>query len=104
MGRARKAIEALAELAPDTAVVRRPDGEREVPVAELVVGDTVVDKPNERIPAVGFVLDVPRSENSASLTGERLPGEQNPGSTPAKHARTPTKLTTGDRTWKEKSY
>ena len=39
-GRARRAIEALAVPAADTAVVRRPDGEHEVPVDQLLVGGT----------------------------------------------------------------
>src|SRR3546814_14392972 len=50
MGRAKRAIEALAELAPRTAMVRRGDGGlSEVPVEELVIGDTLVVKPNERL-------------------------------------------------------
>ena len=57
MGRARKAIEALAELAPETAVVRRNGAEQEMPVEELAVGDTVVVKTNERLPADGFVVE-----------------------------------------------
>lgn len=74
MGRARRAIEALAELAPTTAVVRDDDGvEREVPVENLAVGDTVVVKPNERIPADGFVLAGNSSVNQAPLTGESIP-------------------------------
>lgn len=74
MGRARRAIEALAELAPTTAVVRGDDGvEREVPVEKLAVGDTVVVKPNERIPADGFVLAGNSSVNQAPLTGESIP-------------------------------
>src|SRR3546814_4469661 len=92
MGRARKAIEALAELAPDTAVVRRPDGEREVPVAELVVGDTVVVKPNERIPADGFVLAGTSSVNQAPLTGESIPVDKVPVSDPANAAAAPDKV------------
>ena len=55
MHRARRAIESLADLAPDTALVRRDGAEREVPVEELAVGDTVVVKPNGRIPADGVV-------------------------------------------------
>src|SRR3546814_4730470 len=48
MGRAKRAIEALAELAPRTAMVRRGDGGlSEVPVEELVIGDTVVVKRSE---------------------------------------------------------
>ncbi|MCU1370623.1 MAG: ATPase [Ilumatobacteraceae bacterium] len=78
MGRARRAIEALAELAPPTAVVRDATGEREVPVEELAVGDTVVVKPNERIPADGFVLSGTSSVDQAPLTGESIPVDKVP--------------------------
>jgi hypothetical protein len=55
MGRARRAIAALGELAPPTADVRRDGLVSEVAVADLVIGDTIVIKPNTRIPADGFV-------------------------------------------------
>ena len=78
MGRARRAIEALSELAPETAVVRDGAGEREVPVDELRVGDVIVVKPNERIPADGFVLAGVSNVNQAALTGESIPVEKSP--------------------------
>ena len=78
MGRARRAIEALAELAPPTALVRYDDGEREVPVGQLQVGDIVIVKPNERIPADGFVIAGTSSVNQAPLTGESIPVDKNP--------------------------
>ena len=78
MGRARRAIEALAELAPATAIVRDHAGEREVPVEELRAGDTIVVKPNERLPADGFVVAGTSSVNPAPLTGERIPGDTPP--------------------------
>lgn len=56
MGRAKRAIEALSELAQRTARVRRDGTEKEVPVKELVVGDIVVIKPDVRVPADGFVI------------------------------------------------
>src|SRR5690606_35086620 len=55
MGRAKRAIEALAELAPETASVRREGRLAEIPVESLVLGDIVVVRPNERLPADGFV-------------------------------------------------
>ncbi|MET0910733.1 MAG: heavy metal translocating P-type ATPase [Ilumatobacteraceae bacterium] len=73
MGRARRAIEALSELAPSTAVVRGADGEREVPVQQLRVGDIVIVKPNGRIPADGFVVAGTSSVDQAPLTGESIP-------------------------------
>lgn len=51
MGRAKRAIEALAELATQTALVRREGHPEVVPVEQLRVGDVVIVKPNERLPA-----------------------------------------------------
>ncbi len=73
MGRAKKAIEALAKLAPQTATVRRDGQTREVPVEELVVGDVVIVRPNERLPADGFLVKGESSINQAPVTGESVP-------------------------------
>ena len=73
MGRAKRAIEALAELAPDKATVRRDGEAREIPVEELVVGDTVLIKPNERIAADGFIVRGNSAINQAPVTGESIP-------------------------------
>lgn len=78
MGRARKAIEALADLAPDTAVVRREGEEREMPVEEMQVGDTVIVRTNERIPADGFVVKGASAVNQAPVTGESVPVDKQP--------------------------
>lgn len=76
MGRAKRAIEALAELAPQTALVRRNSLIEELPVEQLRVTDVVVIKPNERIPADGFVLKGEGSVNQAPITGESVPAEK----------------------------
>ena len=73
MGRARRAIEALSTLAPDAAVVRRNGSTTEVPVEDLLVGDVVVIKPNERIAADGFVIKGTSSVDQSPITGESLP-------------------------------
>lgn len=78
MGRAQHAIEALAELAPDTAHVHRGGKVVEVPVAELVVGDIVAVRPNERLSADGFVVDGESSVNQAPVTGESMPVDKRP--------------------------
>ena len=78
MGRARRAIEALADLAPTTAIVRRDGVELEVAVAELAVGDTVLVRPGERVPADGFVVEGTSSVNQAPLTGESVPVDKHP--------------------------
>ena len=78
MGRAKKAIEALAELAPQTAVVRRGSTTEEIPVEALVIGEIVVVKPNERLPADGFVIEGTSSVNQAPVTGESVPVDKQP--------------------------
>jgi Cd2+/Zn2+-exporting ATPase len=78
MGRARKAIEALAELAPETATVRRSGGTEEVPVAALQVADIVIVKPNERLPCDGVVVVGNTSVNQAPVTGESIPVDKRP--------------------------
>ncbi|WP_454905067.1 heavy metal translocating P-type ATPase [Variovorax gossypii] len=78
MGRARKAIEALAKLAPETATVRRDSGTEEVAVEQLKVGDVVVVRPNERLPADGVVVAGTSSVNQAPVTGESVPVDKRP--------------------------
>ena len=78
MGRAKRAIEALADLAPRTAHVRRGDQVVEVPVEAVEVGDTVVVRPNERLPADGFVVVGATSINQAPDTGESMPVDKQP--------------------------
>ena len=74
MGRAKRAIEALAELAPKSATVRGDDGGlREVPVEELMVGAIVVVKPDERVPSDGFIVKGTTAINQAPVTGESMP-------------------------------
>ncbi|MDE0877075.1 MAG: heavy metal translocating P-type ATPase, partial [Sphingomonas bacterium] len=78
MGRAKRAIEALAELAPATATVRRDGQTTELPVEELVVGDVVIVRPNERLPADGFVTKGSSAINQAPVTGESIPVDKEP--------------------------
>ncbi len=84
MGRAKRAIEALAELAPRTALVRRADGSSvEVGVEKLSVGDVVIVKPDERIAADGFVIKGASAVNQAPVTGESMPVDKRAVSDPA---------------------
>lgn len=97
MGRAKRAIEALAELAPQTAVVRRGDSTQEVPVEALVVGDIVVVKPNERLPVDGFVIEGTSSVNQAPVTGESVPVDKQPVLDAATAAAAPDQLSPESR-------
>ncbi len=79
MDRARKAIEALADLAPRTAIVQRDGAEIEVRVEELQRGDRVVVKPGQRIPADGQVAAGNSAVDQAPITGESMPVDKQPG-------------------------
>lgn len=78
MGRARQAIEALGKLAPRTARVRREGETHEVPVEALAVGDVVIVRPNERLPADGFLVKGTTSIDQAPVTGESIPVDKRP--------------------------
>ncbi|MGK2899370.1 MAG: heavy metal translocating P-type ATPase [Burkholderiaceae bacterium] len=67
------AIRALNALRPATARVRRDGVEREVPSAELAVGDLIVVRPGERLPADGVVLEGATHVDESLLTGESRP-------------------------------
>jgi Cd2+/Zn2+-exporting ATPase len=78
MGRARRAIEALAKLAPETALLKKGEQTEEVPVENLQPGDIVLVKPNERLPADGVVVKGNSSVNQAPVTGESVPVDKSP--------------------------
>lgn len=92
MGRAKRAIEALAELAPQTALVRRDGQTAELPVEQLQLGDVVIVKPNERISADGFVLKGESSVNQAPITGESVPVDKRAVYDPGQAAANPDRL------------
>lgn len=92
MGRAKRAIEALAELAPHTAVVRREGNTTEVPVDQLRPGDVVIIKPNERLPVDGFVIKGEGSVNQAPITGESVPVDKQAVDDPQNAALNPDQL------------
>lgn len=79
MGRARNAIRALAALAPKTARVRRADKEQELPISELVIGDIIIVRPGERLPADGVVMEGSTSVDQSPITGESIPVAKNKG-------------------------
>ncbi|API88565.1 copper-translocating P-type ATPase [Marinilactibacillus sp. 15R] len=78
-GKTSEAIEKLMGLAPKTALVVRDGKETSISIDEVVVGDTVIVKPGEKIPVDGTVLEGMTSVDEAMLTGESIPVEKNPG-------------------------
>ena len=77
---AQRAIRDLVELTPDVARLLLEDGsEREVAQSALQVGQIVRVRPGENLPADGLVRSGTSSINQASLTGEAVPVEVQPG-------------------------
>ncbi|HYD52131.1 MAG TPA: cation transporter, partial [Gemmatimonadaceae bacterium] len=79
MDRARHAIKALMDLAPQQARVRCGAGEVMVPVAEVAVGETVIVRPGEKLAVDGEVVFGRSSVNQAPITGESVPVDKAPG-------------------------
>jgi len=76
-GRAKRqttaAIAALQALRPDTARVRRSDGDADIPLNQVRVGDQVVVRPGERVPVDGVIVQGTTHMDESVLTGESLP-------------------------------
>lgn len=73
LGRARRAINALGELMPKTAQVRRGNQIVEEAVEQLVLDDVVVVRPGDRIPVDGTVVQGESAVDQSPITGESIP-------------------------------
>jgi Cd2+/Zn2+-exporting ATPase len=76
LGYTRRAIEALMNLTPEEAVVLRDGAEQRLPVEQLVVGDTLIVRPGERIAADGVISEGQTSIDQSMITGESIPAEK----------------------------
>lgn len=80
MGRARRAIEALMALRPETTLRRSADGiVTEVSASALAAGDIVILRPGARVPADGMVVAGHGALDEANITGESMPVPKEPG-------------------------
>lgn len=78
--RARNAVRALMEMAPETAFVKQPDGSwKETPAAEVPVNAVVRVRPGERLPLDGVVVAGASAVNQAPITGESVPVDKAEG-------------------------
>jgi P-type Cu+ transporter len=73
------ALRKLADLRPKTARVLRGGAEVDVPVEEVVRGDTVMVRPGERVPTDGEIVSGRSAVDESMLTGESLPVEKETG-------------------------
>ena len=74
VGKSRKSIAAMMDIAPDYANVEGENGELEqVDPDEVAVGSTIVVKPGERVPIDGTIIEGAAQLDTAALTGESVP-------------------------------
>ena len=80
VGRARRAVEALLDLAPPTVRVLKDGREAEVNADQVPIATVFLVKPGDRIALDGEVLRGTSEVNQAPITGESVPAFKEPGS------------------------
>ena len=78
-GRTSTALRQLLGLAPRTARVVRDGQERDIPIADVVVGDICRVRPGEKVPVDGLVVDGHSAIDESMVTGEPIPAEKTTG-------------------------
>ena len=78
--RADDAVQKLLDMVPEETNVIRDGKEVRIPIDELIVGDSIVVRPGERISADGTVIDGKSSVDESMLTGESAPVLKEKGS------------------------
>ena len=78
-GQTLEAIRALTALRPDTARLRDAEGERDVPLSQVLPGDQLVVRAGERIPVDAEIVEGDSHIDESMLTGESLPVSRGPG-------------------------
>ncbi len=79
VGKSRKSIADMMDIAPDYANIEQAGELIEVDPDEVAVGDVIVVKPGERIPIDGVVIEGVSQLDTAALTGESVPRHVEPG-------------------------
>jgi len=70
------AIKKLIALKPKTALIKTAEGEKVININELIIGDIVIVKPGEKIPADGKIITGYSTVDESMLTGESFPVEK----------------------------
>ncbi|SIT80737.1 heavy metal translocating P-type ATPase [Pontibaca methylaminivorans] len=77
--RARHGIRALGRLVPRSALLKDGDALREIPAADLRIGQQVLVRPGARVPADGVVVEGISGVDESPVTGESIPSTKQPG-------------------------
>jgi Cu+-exporting ATPase len=78
-GKTGDAIRKLIGLQAKTARVVREGREQDIPIAEVMIGDTVIVRPGEKIPVDGRIIEGASAVDESMLTGESLPVDKTTG-------------------------
>ncbi|WP_431522066.1 heavy metal translocating P-type ATPase [Guptibacillus hwajinpoensis] len=73
LNKSERELESLMEIQPETATVVRNGIEKVVPSSSLSIGDTILIRPGERVPADGVIRKGQTSLDQAAITGESIP-------------------------------
>lgn len=76
MDKARQSIRSLMDIAPKQALVRRNGHEQMIHVDDIMIGDTMIVKPGEKVAMDGIVTGGHSSVNQSAITGESVPIEK----------------------------
>ncbi len=80
VGKSRRSIKELMDIAPEYANLLGEDGlTREVDPSEVKVGDIIMIKPGEKVPVDGEVIDGKSMMDTKAITGESVPRSTKPG-------------------------
>lgn len=78
-GRTTSAIKGLSDMSPKNALLLRNGQEIEVSIEDVKVGDKFILKPGMSVPVDGIIESGTSAVNEASLTGESMPVDKEPG-------------------------
>lgn len=73
MRKSHKELSSLMELQPEEATIIKYGHEWKVPVSDLLIGDTIIIKPGERVPSDGKIIEGQTYIDEAAITGESIP-------------------------------
>lgn len=79
LSRARKAVQALMKLTPETAYLKKDQGFEEVPVTQVEPESIILVKSGQRIPLDGKVVKGESTVDQAPITGESIPVDKKSG-------------------------
>ncbi|MBI5530036.1 MAG: copper-translocating P-type ATPase [Candidatus Doudnabacteria bacterium] len=74
-----QALEKLMNLQAKTAIIKLPEGEKEISVEQVKIGDLIIVKPGAKLPVDGVIIEGKSSIDEAMVTGEAMPATKQAG-------------------------